>query len=89
MQNLEAGREKMQLVWITVTSFIFRLSFVSISPDPLNFCLLFPCTQPKGMSRYSAGDQPLMKISIPAVDIKKLPASAQRCQGQRRLQWLR
>ena len=60
--------------------------FVSISPDPLNFCLLFHCTQPKGTSRdIQADDQPLMKISVPAAEIEQLPASTQRCQGQRGL----
>lgn len=80
--------KRMRPVWIMVTSFIFRLpfSFPSVQILLTSACY-FTAFSPRAWAGIQTGDQALMKISVPADEIEQLPASTQRCWGQRGLQW--
>lgn len=79
----------MQLMWITVTSFVFRLSFLFPSVQILltSACYYFTALSPRAQADIQTGDQRLMEISVPAAEIEPLPASTQRRQGQKGLRW--
>lgn len=59
----------MQLMWITITSFIFRPSFLFLSVQILlTSACYFTALSPRARADIQAGDQPLMKISVPAAE---------------------
>lgn len=75
----------MQFMWITVTSFIFRLSFPSVQILLTSACY-FTAFSPRAWADIQTGGQALMKISVPADETEQMTASTQRCRGQRGLQ---
>lgn len=67
----------MQLMWITVTSFVFRLSFLSPSVQILLTSACY-CTarNPRARADIQGADQPLMKICVPAAEVSRSEGTA-------------